>query len=76
MAKTSYKINKSRRNFLKKSVAGGIAAVSLPALTFGEKASSTFFHNFNIHSVISSKQNPNSNGYCTNRSPQSLWYNL
>ncbi|MEJ2616250.1 MAG: amidase [Ignavibacteriaceae bacterium] len=48
MAKTNYKINESRRSFLKKSVAGGIAAVSLPALTFGEKASSTFFHNFNI----------------------------
>ncbi len=48
MTKTNYKINESRRSFLKKSVAGGIAAVSLPALTFGEKASSTFMHNFNI----------------------------
>ena len=50
MAKTNYKLNESRRSFLKKSVAGGIAAVSLPALTFGEKASSTLLHNFNIPS--------------------------
>ena len=48
MAKNNYKLNKSRRSFLKKSVAGGLAAVSLPALTFSEKASSTFLHNFDI----------------------------
>jgi len=48
MAKNNYKLNKSRRSFLKKSVAGGLAAVSLPALTFSEKASSTLLHNFDI----------------------------
>ncbi|MFZ0454696.1 MAG: amidase [Ignavibacteriaceae bacterium] len=48
MAKSEYKLNKSRRSFLKKSMAGGIAAVTLPALTFGEKASSAFLNNYEI----------------------------
>ncbi len=33
-------INNSRRKFLKTSVAGGLAAITLPKLTFAEKASS------------------------------------
>ncbi len=48
MGKINSKINESRRSFLKKSIAGGIAAVSLPALTFGEKTSASFLHNFDI----------------------------
>ena len=48
MTKTSSKINESRRSFLKKSMVGGIAALSLPALTFGEKSSASFLHNFDI----------------------------
>ncbi len=34
--------NKSRRQFLKTSLLGGIAAVSLPSLSFAEKAAATF----------------------------------
>ena len=34
--------NKSRRQFLKTSVLGGIAAVSLPTLSFAEKAAAPF----------------------------------
>ncbi len=48
MRKTSSKINESRRSFLKKSMVGGIVAVSLPALTFGEKTSASFLHNLDI----------------------------
>lgn len=44
MAKNNSEINESRRSFLKKSLAGGIATISLPSLTFGEKTSHSFFH--------------------------------
>lgn len=48
MIKTNSKINESRRSFIKKSMVGGIAAFSFPALTFGEKTSASFFHHFDI----------------------------
>jgi len=43
MSKTDkLKTNESRRQFLKTSVIGGLAAVSLPSLSFAEKASAPF----------------------------------
>jgi amidase len=48
MAKNNSEINESRRSFLKKSMVGGIAAISLPSLTFGEKTSHSFFHRIDI----------------------------
>jgi amidase len=48
MTKINYKINESRRSFLKKSMLGGMAAISLPALTFGKNTSGSIFHHSDI----------------------------
>jgi amidase len=48
MNKTNTGLNKSRRSFLKKSMMGGIAALSLPAITLGKKTSESFSFNLDI----------------------------
>jgi amidase len=48
MTKINYKINESRRSFLKKSMLGGMAAISLPAFTFGKNTSASIFHHSDI----------------------------
>jgi amidase len=48
MTKINFKINESRRSFLKKSMLGGMAAISLPALTFGKNTSGSIFHHSDI----------------------------
>lgn len=40
--------NESRRSFLKKGLAGGIAAISFPSLSFVKKTTSSFLHSINI----------------------------
>ena len=43
--------SESRRSFLKKSLIGGIAAASLPSLTFAEKANKEIFNRISIQST-------------------------
>ncbi len=46
--KKNSSLNRSRRKFIKKSLLSGIAVVSLPRLTFGTEASTSFMNNTGI----------------------------